>query len=58
MPTLTDRHFACSLLFYKITCRDDCHEFELFGGLGGVEKLLRQLTSLLLGKISYLLNDL
>jgi hypothetical protein len=23
-----------------LSCRDDCHEFGLFGGLGGVEKLL------------------
>jgi hypothetical protein len=40
MPTLTDRHFALKVLFPKITCRDDCREFELFGGLGEGEELL------------------
>ena len=39
MPTLTDRHFLLIVLFSKITCRDDYHEFELFGGLGGSEEL-------------------
>lgn len=54
MPTLTSRHFSFVELLGKISsevritphfsaglsCREDCRQFELLGGLGGGKKVL------------------